>query len=162
MHSYTADPRDLAGYGPLLDEAGRSWTLAWRGDGVAALTDAAGQAVADRSAAEKLVNLRLYVERGRLPDAGEDEFYLSDLVGMKAVGAAGEPLGRVAVVHDYGAGPSLEIAREGQALLVPFTRDCVPEVDVAAGRVVIVPPSEVVVAPDAAGALAPEAAGAVP
>ncbi len=147
VHSYTADPRDLSEYGPLLDEQGRGWTLEWRGDGVAALRDSAGQGLADRTAAEKLTNLRLFVDRSRLPPAGEEEFYLSDLVGLDAVGPAGEALGKVAVVHDYGAGPSLEIARGGAVplppLLVPFTRACVPDVDLLARRVVVVPPAEI-------------------
>lgn len=143
VHSYTADPRDLAGYGPLLDEQGRTWSLTWRGDAVAELRDAAGQGVPDRTAAEKLTNTRLYVERDRLPPAGDEEFYLSDLVGLQAVGPAGETLGEIAVVHDYGAGTSLEITRAGQPLLVPFTRACVPEIDLSAGRVVVVPPAEV-------------------
>ncbi len=55
----------------------------------------------------------------------------------------GVALGRVAAVHDYGAGASLEIAGEGAPLLVPFTRACVPEIDLAAGRVVVVAPIEV-------------------
>ena len=78
---------------------------------------------------------------------GEDEFYLSDLVGLQAVDPTGAALGQVAIVHDYGAGPSLEIARAGQPLLVPFTRACVPEVDLAARRVVVVAPHEVEVQP---------------
>ena len=147
VQSYTADPRDLAGYGPLLDDRGGRWTLAWRMAGVAELRGADGTPVADRTAAERLTNLRLYVERERLPPAAEDEFYLSDLVGMRAEDPAGAELGRVLTVHDYGAGTSREIARNGQPLLVPFTRACVPEVDVAAGRVVVVPPDEIVVQP---------------
>ena len=76
VHSYTAEPTDLASYGPLLDEAGRTWTLAWRGEGVAALHDSEGRAVADRTAAQALTNTRLYVERERLPVTESDEFYL--------------------------------------------------------------------------------------
>jgi 16S rRNA processing protein RimM len=144
VHSYTANPADLATYGALTDEAGRAWTLVWRGEGVAELRDAAGKPVADRTGAEKLVNTRLYVERDRLPEPDEDEFYLADLVGLTAMSPDGAALGRVDAVHDYGAGTSLEIG----ALLVPFTRACVPSVDVAAGRVVIVMPSEVLVASD--------------
>ena len=136
VHSYTADPADLAAYGALTDEAGRRWTMVWRGEGVAELRDAAGTPVADRNAAEKLVNTRLYVERDRLPEPEDDEFYLADLVGLQAVAPDGSALGRVDVVHDYGAGASLEIG----ALLIPFTRACVPHVDVAAGRLVVVPP----------------------
>lgn len=151
VHSYTADPAALPGYGPLLDDAGRTWTLGWRGEGVAELRGADGKPVADRTAAEALVNTRLYVERDRLPPPGLEEFYLADLVGLRAVGADGAALGRVGTVHDYGAGASLEIERDGAAaLIVPFTRACVPEVDVASGQVVVVPPDELVV-PDVQG-----------
>jgi 16S rRNA processing protein RimM len=143
--SYTADPADLTSYGKLADDAGRQWSLVWRGTGVAELRDAQGVALTDRNAAEKLVNTRLYIDRDRLPKPATDEFYLSDLVGLTATAPEGAELGRVTVVHDYGAGASLEIVGEGAPLLVPFTRACVPEVDLARGRVVIVPPAEVAV-----------------
>ena len=66
--------------------------------------------------------------------------------------AAGQMVGRVAIVHDYGAGTSLEIEREGVSpLLVPFTLACVPSVDTAAGTLVVTPPDEVLV-PDEAQA----------
>ncbi len=149
VHSYTADPEDLAAYGALLDDSGRRWTLTWRGNGVAELRDESGQAVPDRNAAERLVNMHLSIERARLPAPDEDEFYLADLVGLAAVAPDGSALGQVTVVHDYGAGASLEITGEGQPLLVPFTRACVPDIDVTSGRVVVVLPDEVVVATDA-------------
>jgi 16S rRNA processing protein RimM len=153
VHSYTASPADLAGYGPLLDDSGRAWTLAWRGEGVAALSDTDGNPVADRSAAERLTNTRLYIERDRLPPPDPDEFYLADLVGMAALDAAGQAVGRVTIVHDYGAGTSLEIDRDGAApLLVPFTRDCVPSVDPAAGTLVVTPPEEILVLDEARAA----------
>ena len=146
VNSYTADPADLAGYGPLLDDAGRAWTLAWRASGVAELRDAAGRPVQDRGAAERLVNTKLWMDRDRLPQAEEGEFYLADLVGMAALDPAGTAIGRVTVVHDYGAGASLEIERPGNApLLVPFTHACVPHVDPAAGTLVVMEPDEVLV-----------------
>ena len=145
VHSYTANPADLARYGALLDDAGRRWTLAWRGEGIAALMDAEGRTLADRDAAERLTNTKLYVERARLPPPDPDDFYVADLVGMAALDAAGQKIGRVAVVHDYGAGTSLEVERDGApALLVPFTRACVPSVDPAAATLVVVPPNEIV------------------
>lgn len=146
VHSYTASPADLARYAPLLDDAGRAWTLTWRGDGIAALSDAEGNPVGDRAAASLLTNTRLYVERDRLPAPEQDEFYLADLVGMAALDAAGQPVGRVTIVHDYGAGTSLEIECFGAApLLIPFTRACVPSVDPVAGTLVVAPPDEVLV-----------------
>ncbi len=94
------------------------------------------------------MNTRLHVDRDRLPPPAEDEFYLADLVGLTALGPDGAELGQVGAVHDYGAGTSLEIG----ALLIPFTRACVPVVDIAAGRITVAPPAEVLVAEDAARA----------
>ncbi len=145
VHSYTEDPADLASYGPLTDDSGRRWTLAWRAPGIAALTDASGAAVADRTAAERLTNTRLYLARALLPEPAPDEYYLADLVGLRAVATDGAELGAVAAVHDYGAGVSLEIAGQGAPLLVPFTRAAVPVVEIAAGRLVVDPPAEVMV-----------------
>ena len=144
VQSYTADPAGLAAYGPLTDDAGRAWTLAWRGVGVAELRGPDGP-LQDRNAAERLVNTELYIERGRLPEPEEDEFYLADLVGLAAVSPDGAALGRIAAVHDYGAGASLEVAGQGQTLLVPFTRACVPAVSPVDGYVVVAMPDELVV-----------------
>jgi 16S rRNA processing protein RimM len=144
--SHTADPAALAEYGVLSDDKGRRFTLAWRGAGVAEVfevLDGVPVRVADRDAAGRLTNTRLYVERARLPAPEDDEFYLADLVGLAAVDAAGGAIGRVVAVHDYGAGASLEIGREGPPLIVPFTRAAVPEIDVAGGRVVVSLPDEV-------------------
>ncbi|MEO8716079.1 MAG: ribosome maturation factor RimM [Acetobacteraceae bacterium] len=144
--SYADPPEAIAGYGPLSDDAGRRFVLRWRGDGVAELAeivDGAGAKVADRDAAARLTNTRLYIERERLPAPAEGEFYLADLVGLAAVDAAGAPVGIVAAVHDYGAGASLEIEREGGPLVVPFTRTAVPLVDVEAGVLTIEPPVSV-------------------
>jgi 16S rRNA processing protein RimM len=144
VHSYTAEPSDLALYGPLIDDQGRRWSIAWRSEGVAELRDAAGTPLTDRAAAEKLVNTRLHVERDRLPPPDGEEFYLADLVGLEARAAQGAVIGRVVEVHDYGAGTSLEIAREGKAaLLVPFTRAAVPDIDIPAGHLTVVPPAEI-------------------
>lgn len=144
VQSYTAEPAALAAYSPLTDGAGRAWWLAWRGAGIAELRDAAGRPLPDRNAAARLTNTRLFVSRAQLPPAGEDEFYLADLIGARAEGVDGRALGTVTAVHDYGAGSSLEItAATGEALIVPFTRACVPAVEREAGRVVVDPPGEI-------------------
>lgn len=142
VQSYAEDPASLATYGPLTDDRGRSFTLRWHGDGIAELAeivDGKPVKIADRTAAERLVNTRLYVARDRLPPPEEDEYYLSDLIGLRAVTPEGQELGRVEAVHDYGAGVWLEIGR----LLLPFTRACVPEVDIAGGWLTVVPPVEI-------------------
>lgn len=136
---------DLTQYRPLSDDKGRRFALRWRGEGIAEITeliDGAEAKVADRTAAERLINVRLYVDRAQLPEPEEDEFYLADLIGLSAFDTGGAKLGRITAVHDYGAGASLEIAGETSAI-VPFTRSCVPAVDVAAGRVTVALPEDV-------------------
>ena len=109
--------------------------------------DGAPVKVTDRNAAEKLTNTKLFVDRSALPPADDDEYYLTDLIGLAVTDPAGAVIGTVSIVHDYGAGASLEIERKsGASLIVPFTAACVPTVDIAAGRVVVLVPDEIVVA----------------
>lgn len=141
----TSYAEDITAYGPLTDANGRRLVLHWRGEGVAEIAEVAGEAqvkVADRTAAEKLINTQLFIERTQLPEPDDDEFYLADLIGLAAFDADGEQLGTITAVHDYGAGASLEIAG-ARNVIVPFTQACVPQVDVASGRVIVAVPQEV-------------------
>lgn len=160
VHSYTATPEDLPEYGPLEDDRGRRFRLRWQQPGVAEVFEiVAGKRVkvATREAAQALVNTRLHIPRDKLPAPEEDEFYLADLIGLDAVDERGQLLGKVDMVHDYGAGASLEIG----ARILPFTKAVVPVVDIAGGRVVVIPPHEIEVRPDAADAHATSAAEVV-
>ncbi len=86
--------------------------------------------------------MRLYVGRDRLPAADDEEFYHADLIGLAATLADGTPFGTVAAVWDFGAGDSVEIELpDGKTIMVPFTKEAVPVVDLPAGRVVIEPPA---------------------
>ena len=99
--------------------------------------------IADRNAAESLKGQALYVPRDALPEPEPGEFYLADLIGLKAEDEGGAALGTVKAVHNFGAGDVIEIVRaNGASEYVPFTDNAVPTVDVAGGRVVIVPPRE--------------------
>ncbi|MEZ5850846.1 MAG: ribosome maturation factor RimM [Hyphomicrobiaceae bacterium] len=139
VHSFAADPVDIASYGPLGDAGGtRSFKLKVRhvtDKGV--ICGIAG--ITDRTAAEALRGVELYVARDRLPDTSEDEFYHADLIGLTAVDPDGVRIGRIADVVNYGAGDLIEIARDGSTKteLIPFREAFVPEVDVAGGRVVV-------------------------
>lgn len=144
VRSYTAEPAAIAGYGPLSDEGGaRVFALKWLADGLVQV-----EGIADRDAAARLTGTRLYVDRAALPETEEDEFYLSDLIGLRAETGSGENLGTVAAVEDFGAGSVITIRDvNGRDTLLPFTRAVVPVVEVAAGRVVVAPPEEQTVPP---------------
>lgn len=146
---FTADPAALAAYGPVTDESGgRRFAielLSFAKDQWLARIDG----VADRAAADGLRGVRLYVDRAALPQPEEDEFYHADLIGLRAERPDGTAFGRIRAVHDFGAGDMLELDMpEGGSLMVPFTRDAVPLVDLAGGRVVVDPPPGLVEPPD--------------
>ena len=102
--------------------------------------------VADRNAAILLRNQDLYVPRERLPAPEPDEFYLADLVGLTVVDRDGATFGTVIDVHDFGAGPVLEFGpmAGGETVMLPFTDEVVPVVDLAGGRLVVVRPAETI------------------
>jgi 16S rRNA processing protein RimM len=153
VKSFTENPSDVAAYGPVSDEAGqRSWRLEVTGPAPRKSSDVllvriAG--VTDRDAAQALHGTRLYVAREALPALAEEEtYYHADLIGLAVEDPAGRALGTVTAVENHGAGDLLEIAGPGgESLLLPFTRSVVPEVDLAGGRLVALPPEEIVVQP---------------
>jgi len=140
VKSFTANPADLAAYGPVVDDAGRSLTLSVTGE-TRGVVLARIEGVKDRTQAEALKGARFYVSRDALPAPAEDEFYLADLVGLAAEREDGTALGRVKAVHDFGAGEVIELEGPGATVMLPFTRAVVPVVDLAGKRVVVVPPS---------------------
>ena len=141
INSYTEDPMDVAAYGPVTDENGeRMFELQ-----VKRMTKtqvvARIKGVMDRNAAEALQGLRVYILREVMPPTEDDEFYCEDLVGLSAETVDGKSLGNVLSLQEFGAGEMLEIGRRrGGTMLVPFTKDIVPRVDLEAKRVVIDPP----------------------
>jgi len=141
IKSFATDPGGLTDYGPLTDDCGRAYQLAIlsrHNDMIVA--HVAG--IDDRNAAEAVKGKRLYVPRGALPAPDQDEFYVSDLVGLRVEAEDGRLLGRVRAVENYGAGDLLDLAlADGRTVLVQFSREVVPIVDVAAGRLVLIPPA---------------------
>ncbi len=136
--SFMDDPVSVLEHNPLLDAQGKpalSITAA-RAHKDALLVRA--EEAPDRTAAEKLKNLKLYIDRADLPEPEEDEFYITDLIGLKAVDPAGNAVGTIANVDNFGAGDLLDVKPiEGVSFYVPFTLDHVPEVRLAEGVVVV-------------------------
>jgi 16S rRNA processing protein RimM len=136
VKTFTEDPLGLGGYGPLHLADGRTLTIASLRPAKEVLIVRFAE-VADRNAAEAMNGEALFVDRSALPEAlEEDEFYHADLVGLAALDETGEDVGRVTAVHDFGAGDLLEIRpAAGPSLMIPFTREAVPAIDLAAGVV---------------------------
>jgi 16S rRNA processing protein RimM len=144
VKTFTERPETLGAYGPLHAKDGRSFTLVSVRSGKDGEAVASFAEVADRSAAEALKGTELFVARSALPPAAAEEFYHADLVGLEAEDSLGRRLGKVAAIHNYGASDVLVIARDdGGEVLIAFTRENVPEVDVKSGRLVLAVPEEV-------------------
>lgn len=94
--------------------------------------------VSSREDVEAIKGEELFISRDLLPEPDEGEYYVEDLVGLKALNAAGKDAGVIIAVHNFGAGDLLEIKPPtGEAYLVPFNDDHVPEV--SADSVTVIP-----------------------
>lgn len=145
LKSFTGDPEAIARYGPLSDRAG---TRQFEIQSLRPIRDdllvvkIAG--ITNRTAAEALTNVELYVPHDHLPPPAPEEYYHADLIGLAALDETGTKLGRIAAVFDFGGGDLLEIAvPRGEPLLVPFTKTFVPSVDLDAGTITILRPVEI-------------------
>jgi 16S rRNA processing protein RimM len=144
LWTFTEDPLAVKHYGPLTTRDGaRQFEVAHVREAKDHLV-ATLKGIATREDAERLNGIELYVARDKLPETDEDEYYHADLIGLAAVNAANDPLGRVVAIHNFGAGDIIEIApAKGPTMLLPFTNAVVPTVDLTGGRVVIELPQEI-------------------
>jgi 16S rRNA processing protein RimM len=144
VQAYTADPLSLLAYSPLEDESGRVALTLTAGRVVKGGLVASAREVESRERAQALRGLRLYIERESLPLAEDDEYYLTDLIGLTVRSPDGETLGLVKSVADFGAGDLLEVAPADGApsWWTPFSREVVPEVRIADGWLTVIRPAE--------------------
>lgn len=144
--SFTEEPLALARFRELKRQDGSP------GLTILSARDAKGSIICrcagieTKDQADALRGLRLFIPREALPAPDEDEFYLADLIGLAVVTPEVEALGKVKSVQDFGAGDILEItpAEGGPTWYLAFTRDAVPQVDIAGGKVVVIRPTEIV------------------
>ncbi|MCB2109272.1 MAG: ribosome maturation factor RimM [Rhodobacteraceae bacterium] len=139
IKSFTADPAGLAAYGPVATEDGAQRFKLKVVGSAKGVVIARIDGVKDRTAAEALKGLELFVERSALPDTGEGEYYHADLIGLAvekvdADGGVPERVGTVTQVMNFGGGDILDVAlAAGGTEMVPFSADAIAEVDLDAG-----------------------------
>lgn len=142
LKSFCAIPEDIADYSPLTTEDGsRSFDVTISRqitNGLAARLSG----VDTKEQADALRGLALFALRSQLPATDEDEYYYTDLIGLDVFDTGGNPLGKVKAVQNHGATDLLEIFGPGlkTTVLLPFTKEAVPTVDIASGRVIVDPP----------------------
>ena len=113
---------DLSGYRSFN---GGSLTMKSLRNGIARFAE-----VPDRNAAERLRGTLLTVPRSALPPLEEGEYYHADILGLPCVSTAGEALGVIVAIDDFGAGDVIEIERpDKKRFMVPMRAPAVPEWD---------------------------------
>lgn len=94
----------------------------------------------DRTSVEELMGAEFLTWEDQVADLAEEEFWIKDLIGMKALRQSGEVIGDVVDIV-YGGNDLLEIRRPsdppGKTILVPFVKSIVPSVDMNLRQIVI-------------------------
>jgi len=142
LKSFCAVPEDIETYTPLTSEDGTANYTLTLGRPIKNGFTGRLSGVATKEQADALKGTRLYTTRDQLPSLPDDEYYHTDLIGLAVVDTGGAALGTVKNVLNHGAADLLELAQPDTSatVLLPFTLEVVPTVDLAAGRIVADPP----------------------
>ena len=92
--------------------------------------------VSDRNIVENMIPFSIHLDRDLFPESAEDEYYISDLLGLRALDESGLELGKVRDYYDNNAQMVLVIKGK-EVIEVPFIEQFVHEVDLKKKVVVI-------------------------
>jgi 16S rRNA processing protein RimM len=123
LKSFTADPKAVASYGPLLSATGEIFEITKlkpaTTDFIATLKN-----VTDRNRSETLKGTELFISRAQLPQTTDDEIYMHDLTGTSVYGVNDTLLGVIVGFENFGAGDLVDVKVEGRSetVLIPYTK----------------------------------------
>lgn len=90
----------------------------------------------DRTAAESIIGASVHLKRSELAELLQDEWFLTDLIGLDCFDTEGTHVGKVKDV-EVQATTILTIVYESKEVLVPFVKALVPDVDIKNGKLII-------------------------
>jgi len=139
VKSFTANPSSLFDYAPFLNADGQALLHPTRSRPAKDHFIVTPHVTRQKEEWDSLKGTKLYVPRDRLPETDEDEFYIDDLVGLEVFVGGDTKIGHVKAVLNHGAGDLVEVQKQtsGKPVLVPFTLEDVPIVDLKLGRIVV-------------------------
>lgn len=145
LHFFGEDPSSLCSYGTLQNKEGTRFLKPCFSrpykEGREVLVQFEG--ILDRTEAERLRGLALYVKRSVLPPSDPDVFYHTDLLGKRVEDEEGKQIGSICALHNFGAEDIVEIEAEcGASFFVPFRRSIFPEITCSKESLVAYLPEE--------------------
>ena len=139
LKSLMDNPQDLVSYGALETDTPQQMiaiqSLKPKAQDVflARLKD-----VTDRTAAELLKGVKLYIERSQIKEPEPDEYYAADLVGLCVQDTNGTVIGTVLALHNFGAGELVEIQlQDPKTVMIPFNNEACPEINISKGYITV-------------------------
>ncbi len=149
IKTFTQIAEDISTYGTLLDKNGKVLfgIDKYRITPKALIVTLSG--VNDRNKAESLKGTKLYILKQTLPETQEDEFYYSDLSGLKVIAQDGSLFGTVQSIQNFGAGDLVEIVpttekdKTAETVFFNFTQEIFPTINVKEGIITIAPPQTI-------------------
>jgi 16S rRNA processing protein RimM len=138
VKSFTANPVDVASYGEVLGDNGQTYRLKAKHE-TQGIVVVAIDGVTDRNAAEAMKGIKFYIKRDQLPELSQNDYYHADLLGLRLEDRAGNLIGHIISVEDFGAGDVVEVkdANGKTDLCLPFTASIFPEVDLQKGVAIV-------------------------
>ncbi len=139
VKSFTAEPESVFDYAPFLSETGTPLITPTRARPAKDHFIVSPEQSRQKEEWDALKGTKLYVPRDVLPAPEDDEFYIEDLVGLDVYTGGDEAIGRVKAVLNHGAGDLIEVQRNaaGKPVLIPFTLEDVPVIDLDRRRIVV-------------------------
>lgn len=96
------------------------------------------QGIDDINEVQKYCKMGLFVTRENAVKLKKDEYFIADLIGLSVISDEEEDLGTIKDVLQTGANDVYVVTMpDGGELLIPAIKQCIKEVDIAGGRVVV-------------------------
>jgi 16S rRNA processing protein RimM len=141
LASYAQNPKDIFSYN-IFDNSEDSIKLEFVRISSKSKNDdifiASIKGVNDRDEVTKLTNKDIFITRESFPEAGEGEYFFSDLRGLKVFNQDDKEIGKVADIADFGAGTLLEVdllEKKKSSIFFPFNDNCIIEVNLDRGMI---------------------------
>ncbi len=97
------------------------------------------QGLSDRNEASKLRNALIEVDASILPELGDNEYYHHQIIGLSAVTADGEVLGKVQEIMEIPGNEVYVVQGADRQYLIPAVKALISQIDLDAGIMTIMP-----------------------